>query len=59
MVNVEESLNPEKFTRIHRSYIVNIEHIKEIQPWSHGDYLIILKNGEKLQMSRRYKDRLL
>jgi len=59
MNNLEESLDPEMFARIHRSYIVNIEQIQEMQPWSHGDYVVILKNGEKLQMSRRYKDRLM
>ncbi|MCK9209717.1 MAG: LytTR family DNA-binding domain-containing protein [Ignavibacteriaceae bacterium] len=59
MTNLEESLDPEMFARIHRSYIVNIEQIQEMQPWSHGDYVVILKNGEKLQMSRRYKDRLM
>jgi len=59
MNNTEESLDPQKFARIHRSYIVNIEQIKEMQPWSHGDYVVLLKNGEKIQMSRRFKDRLI
>ncbi|NCQ19179.1 MAG: response regulator transcription factor [Ignavibacteria bacterium] len=59
MTNLEASLDPEMFARIHRSYIVNIEQIQEMQPWSHGDYVVILKNGEKLQMSRRFKDRLM
>lgn len=59
MNNIEASLDPEKFARIHRSYIVNIAQIQEMQSWSHGDYIIILKNGEKLQMSRRYKDKII
>ncbi len=58
MNNVEESLDPEKYARIHRSFIVNVEQIQEMQPWSHGDYVVILKNGEKLNMSRRYKENL-
>ncbi len=58
MTKMEEKLNPEKFTRIHRSFIVNIQQIQEMQPWSHGDYLVILKNGEKINMSRRYRDNL-
>lgn len=58
MNNVEESLPHEKFARIHRSYIVNVEQIQEMQSWSHGDYIVILKNGEKLNMSRRYKENL-
>lgn len=59
MGNMEEKLNPEKFARIHRSYIVNVNAIQEMQPWSHGDYIVILKNGTKLNMSRRYKENLL
>ncbi len=58
MNNVEESLDPEKFARIHRSYIVNVEQIQEMQPWSHGDYIVLLKNGEKMNMSRRYRENL-
>lgn len=59
MNNIAESLNPKHFTRIHRSYIINIEEISEMQPWTHGDYIVVMKNGKKLQMSRRFKDRLL
>ena len=59
MSRMEQHLDPAKFARIHRSYIVNIDFIKEIQPWSHGDYIVILKNGQKLNLSRRYSDRLL
>lgn len=51
---MEEKLCGDEFARVHRSHIVNISQIKEIQPWSHGDYLIIMKNGEKLPLSRRY-----
>lgn len=58
MNSVEESLDPQKFARIHRSFIVNIDQIKEMQPWSHGDYVVVLKNGEKIQMSRRYRENL-
>ncbi len=58
MNHMEEQLDPSKFARIHRSHMVNIDFIKEIEPWSHGDYVVILKNGEKLNLSRRYRDRL-
>ena len=58
MQNMEKELDPEKFTRIHRSYIVNIPEIREMKPLSHGDYIVILKNGEKLNMSRRYRGKL-
>jgi two-component system LytT family response regulator len=59
MNNMEEKLDPDKFARVHRSYIVNISCIKEIHPWSHGDYTIILNNDERINMSRRYKNRLM
>ena len=52
---LEKKLNPKKFTRIHRSSIVNIERIKEMQPWFHGDYRIVLDNGKELILSRTYR----
>ncbi|MCP5109132.1 MAG: response regulator transcription factor [bacterium] len=59
MSRMEERLDPAVFVRIHRSFIVNIDFIKEIQSWSHGDYIVILKNGTKLNLSRRFSERLL
>ncbi|HEY5610896.1 MAG TPA: LytTR family DNA-binding domain-containing protein [Thermoanaerobaculia bacterium] len=56
---LEERLDPERFVRIHRSDIVNRDFIKELQPLFHGDYVVKLKNAEKLRLSRRYQDRLL
>jgi len=58
MNNLEQKLDSAKFKRIHRSHIVNIDFIKEIQPLSHGDYVVILKDGTRLTLSRRYRDRL-
>ncbi len=58
MSNLEARLDKQMFARIHRSYIVAIDGIREIQPWSHGDYIIVLKNGKELPLSRRYRDRL-
>ena len=45
-------LNPAQFLRIHRSTIVNIERIKEIQAWFHGHHRVLLENGTELRMSR-------
>ncbi len=59
MIRMEKRLDSARFIRIHRSSIVNIDHIKEVQPWTHGDYVVILKEGTKLNLSRRYSDRLL
>ena len=54
MKEIEEKLDPEIFVRIHRSYIINMDYIKEIQEWFRGDYLVILKSGKKLTISKSY-----
>jgi two-component system, LytTR family, response regulator len=58
MNGLEAKLDPAKFLRIHRSTIVNIEKIKELRPSFHGEYIVILKNGAELTLSRSYRDRL-
>lgn len=57
--DVGARLDPRLFVRIHRSAIVNIERIREMQPWFGGDYVAILKNGAKLKVSRRHVAQLL
>ncbi len=54
----EAQLDPAKFSRIHRSQIVNLDRIRELQPWSHGEYRVILQDGAQLTLSRSYRDRL-
>jgi len=54
---LENKLNPKLFARIHRSSIVNVERIKELQPWFHGDYRVILSTGTELILSRTYRKR--
>jgi two-component system LytT family response regulator len=49
---------PESFVRIHRSSIVNLDRVRELHPWSHGDRLVVLDDGTELRLSRRYRDRL-
>src|SRR5215510_10497133 len=56
--SLENQLDPKKFLRIHRSAIVRIDRIKELQPWFHGEYHIILNDGTQLTLSRNYRDRL-
>jgi len=58
MSGLESRLDPEQFLRIHRSTIVNIERIKELQPWFHGDYLVVLHDGRQLTMSAGYREKL-
>jgi two-component system LytT family response regulator len=52
---LDRKLNPRDFARIHRSTIVNVHRIREIQPWFHGYHVVLLENGRELRMSR-YKD---
>ncbi len=59
MNEMEQRLDPSRFIRIHRSHLVNLDYIQEIQPGSHGDCVAILKNGVRLTVSRRYRERLL
>ena len=55
---VESKLSPEMFVRIHRCHIVNIEQVRELQPWFNGEYVVFLKNGTRLTLSRGYRERL-
>jgi two-component system, LytTR family, response regulator len=59
LARLEARLDPERFARIHRSEIVNVDFVAEVQPAFHGDYTVRLKNGEEVRLSRRYQDRLL
>jgi two-component system LytT family response regulator len=57
MQSLETKLNPEKFVRVHRSVIVNLEKVKEIYPRSNGDQDLVLQNGRQLMLSRNYRDK--
>ena len=58
MKRLEEQLDPAQFVRIHRSTIVNIDRIKELQPFFKGEYVVLLTDGTSLKMSRGYKAQL-
>jgi two-component system LytT family response regulator len=58
MKNMEARLDPNTFVRIHRSAIVNIDRVKELEPWFHGEYIVIMRDGTRLTASRVYSDRL-
>ena len=53
---IERRLPSEQFVRIHRSVIVNIKRVREIQPWFQGDYVLILQNGKRLMSGRAYRN---
>ena len=48
----ESGLDPAMFVRIHRSYIVNVNEIKQIEPYEKESFIAILKNGAKLKISK-------
>ena len=54
---IEGRLDPEKFFRIHRCRIVNMERIQELQPWLNGEYAVLLRTGTRLTLSRGYRDK--
>ena len=58
MNTIETSLDPERFVRIHRSYIVNLRHIKQLWTLVHGQYIMELVSGERLQSGRTYGDKI-
>ncbi len=58
LATLEEQLPADKFLRVSRSTIVNLDRIKELQPLFYGDYAVILHDGTRLGMSRNYRDRL-
>jgi hypothetical protein len=58
LASLESRLDPGRFVRIHRSHLVSVGAVKEVQPWFHGDFRVILESGETLPLSRRFRERL-
>jgi two-component system, LytTR family, response regulator len=58
MAGIERKLDRRCFTRIHRSVIVNLGRIRELQGASHGDATVVLRDGTQLTLSRAYRDRI-
>ncbi|HEX8183910.1 MAG TPA: LytTR family DNA-binding domain-containing protein, partial [Blastocatellia bacterium] len=56
--SLEAQLDPKRFPRIHRSTIVNIDRIRELQPWFHNEYRVILRDGTQLMLSRSCRKKL-
>jgi len=56
--SLEAQLDPKKFVRIHRSSIVRLDFIQELQPWFHGEYRVILQDGTQLTLSRNHREKL-
>jgi two-component system LytT family response regulator len=58
MASIEARLDNANFGRINRSAIVNLDQIKEIRPAQYGDYLVLLRDGTELPLSRKFRGRL-
>ena len=58
MKALEAKLDPTQFLRIHRSTLVNVAYIRELKPYFRGDYLVLLKDGTQLKLSRRHRHQL-
>jgi two-component system LytT family response regulator len=51
-----ERLDPRRFVRVHRRFIVNLDRVREVQPWFGGDQVILLHGGHKLRLSRSFRE---
>jgi len=58
LTRLEQRLASHNFVRVHRSAIVNLDRIKELEPWFHGEYVVILKDGTKLTSSAAHSQAL-
>ena len=56
---LEAQLDRERFRRTGRSALVNVDRVREVQPWFHGDAIVILESGARVTLSRRYRSNLL
>jgi two-component system LytT family response regulator len=54
--SIEARLSPRQFARAHRSVVVNLSRVRELEPLAGGEYLIILTNDTRLTLSRSYRD---
>ena len=55
---MNKQLDPQKFVQIHRSIIINVERIKELQTMFSGDYTIVMENEAEIPLNRNYRKRL-
>ncbi|MGH7662928.1 MAG: LytR/AlgR family response regulator transcription factor [Gemmatimonadaceae bacterium] len=58
LTHLEQRLPSGVFLRVHRSSMVNVERIREMQPWFHGDWVIILGSGARVQSGKSYRARI-
>jgi two-component system, LytTR family, response regulator len=58
MASLEAQLDPTNFARIHKSTIVNLDKIRELRVWPTGEYVVFMRNGKELTLTRYYRERL-
>ena len=58
MNELEARLDSGQFLRVHRSAIVNLDRIRELQPWFRGDYRVILRDGTELTLTKNHREKL-
>ena len=58
MSELEARLDPVRFIRVHRSAIVNLDCIRELQPWFRGDYKVMLNDGTELTLTKNHREKL-
>ena len=56
VVTCADRLDARQFVRIHRRFIINIDRVKEVQPWFGGDHVIVLTSGQRLRLSRNFRE---
>lgn len=54
LINIEKKLPPQQFIRVHRSFVVNVNHINEIHPWFNSTYNLVMKDFSRVPVSRSY-----
>ncbi len=58
LTGLESRLDPDRFVRVHRSSLVNLDRVRALYPEAHGDSILVLQDGTQLRLSRRYRQRL-
>jgi two-component system LytT family response regulator len=53
---LQEELDPARFARIHRRYLVNLDRVVGLEPWFGGDAVVLLRDGTKLRLSRNFRE---
>ncbi|HEY3383105.1 MAG TPA: LytTR family DNA-binding domain-containing protein [Vicinamibacterales bacterium] len=56
---LEAKLDPQRFLRIHRSWIVNLDRVREAQPWTKGSWIVVTRGGLQIPVGQQYRDVLL